>query len=130
MALSIDEKGTISLYQGDSGEIAVSGLDNTKNYMVYFAIQDKKRNLIGSELQVTANKTSSIIFFLTPDYTDLLTVPAGKTYEIYTYGIKACEVESSVEDTLFISDGNYGDQNMIIVYPRKVIGGQNERMVL
>ena len=130
MALSIDEKGTISLYQGDSGEIAVSGLDNTKNYMVYFAIQDKKRNLIGSELQVTANKTSSIIFFLTLDYTDLLTVPAGKTYEIYTYGIKACEVESSVEDTLFISDGNYGDQNMIIVYPRKVIGGQNERMVL
>ena len=123
MAIAIDEKGTISLYQGDSGEIAVSGLDNTKNYMIYFAIQDKKRNLIGSELQVTANKTNSIIFFLTSDYTDLLTVPAGKSYEIYTYGIKACEVESSVEDTLFISDGNYGDQNMIIVYPRKVIGG-------
>ena len=129
MAIAIDENGTISLYQGDSGEIAVSGLDNTKNYMIYFAIQDKKRNLIGSELQVTANKTNSIIFFLTSDYTDLLTVPAGKSYEIYTYGIKACEVESSVEDTLFISDGNYGDQNMIIVYPRKVIGGQNERMV-
>ncbi len=123
MAIAIDENGTISLYQGDSGEIAVSGLDNTKNYMIYFAIQDKKRNLIGSELQVTANKTNSIIFFLTSDYTDLLTVPAGKSYEIYTYGIKACEVESSVEDTLFISDGNYGDQNMIIVYPRKVIGG-------
>ena len=123
MALAIDEKGTISLYQGDSGEIAVSGLDNTKNYMVYFAIQDKKRNPIGNELQVTANKTSSIIFFLTPDYTDLLTVPEGKSYEIYTYGIKACEVDNNVEDTLFISDGNYGVQNMIIVYPRKVVGG-------
>lgn len=123
MALAIDEKGTISLYQGDSGEIAVSGLDNTKNYMVYFAIQDKKRNPIGNELQVTANKTRSIIFFLTPDYTDLLTVPAGKSYEIYTYGIKACEVDNNVEDTLFISDGNYGVQNMIIVYPRKVVGG-------
>lgn len=123
MALAIDEKGTISLYQGDSGEIAVSGLDNTKNYMVYFSIQDKKRNPIGNELQVTANKTSSIIFFLTPDYTDLLTVPAGKSYEIYTYGIKACEVDNNVEDTLFISDGNYGVQNMIIVYPRKVVGG-------
>ena len=123
MALAIDEKGTISLYQGDSGEIAVSGLDNTKNYMIYFAIQDRKRNLIGNELQVAANKTESIIFFLTPDYTDLLKVPPGKSYEIYTYGIKACEVDNNVEDTLFISDGNYGDENMIIVYPRKVIGG-------
>ena len=123
MALSIDEKGTITLYQGDSGEIAVTGLDNSKNYMVYFAIQDKKRNLIGDELQVAANKTSSIVFFLTSDYTDLLTVPQGKQYEIYTYGIKACETESSTEDTLFVSDGNYGTQNMIIVYPRKVIGG-------
>ncbi len=123
MAIAIDEKGTITLYQGDSGEIAVSGLDNTKNYMVYFAIQDKKRNLIGSELQVAANKTSSIVFFLTPDYTDLLEVPKGKSYEIYTYGIKACETENNVEDTLFVYDSNYGDQNMIIVYPRKVAGG-------
>ena len=123
MALAIDENGTITLYQGDSGEIAVSGLDNTKNYMVYFAIQDKKRNIIGNELQVAANKTESIVFFLTPDYTDLLSVPAGKSYEIYTYGIKACEAESNLEDTLFVSDGTYGDQNMIIVYPRKVTGG-------
>ena len=123
MALAIDEKGTISLYQGDSGEIAVSGLDDTKNYMVYFAIQDKKRNLIGDELQVAAYKTKSVVFFLTPDYTDLLNVPAGKAYEIYTYGIKLCESESNIEDTLFISDGNYGTQNIIIVYPRKVLGG-------
>ncbi len=123
MALAIDEKGTISLYQGDSGEIAVSGLDDTKNYMVYFAIQDKKRNLIGDELQVAANKTKSVVFFLTPDYTDLLNVPAEKAYEIYTYGIKLCESESNIEDTLFISDGNYGTQNIIIVYPRKVLGG-------
>ena len=43
MSLNIDENGTITLYQGDSGEIAVSGLDETKNYVVYFAIQDKQR---------------------------------------------------------------------------------------
>ena len=123
MALAIDEKGTISMYQGDSGEVAVSGLDDTKNYMVYFAIQDKKRNLVGDELQVAANKTKTVVFFLTPDYSDLLKVPANKSFEIYTYGIKACEVDSDVEDTLFVSDGGYGTQNQIIVYPRKVIGG-------
>ena len=118
-----DADGTITTYQGDTGDLIINGIPVDQNYRVYFAIQDKKRNLIGDELQVAANKTSSIVFFLTSDYTDLLTVPQGKQYEIYTYGIKACETESSTEDTLFVSDGNYGTQNMIIVYPRKVIGG-------
>ncbi len=123
MSLVIDDKGTISLYQGDSGDIVISGLDINRNYTVYFAVQDKKRNLIGNELQVTSNKADSVIFFLTPDFTDLLKVPSGKAYEIYTYGIKVCEEDADTEDTLFVADGNYGDENVIIVYPRKVIGG-------
>ena len=32
--------------------------------------------------------------------------------------------ESSNEDTLFIADSTYGDLNQIIVYPRKVKGGE------
>ena len=32
MSLYIDEDGTITLVQGDSGEIIVSGLDKNKNY--------------------------------------------------------------------------------------------------
>lgn len=123
MSLNIDENGTITLYQGDSGEIAVSGLDETKNYVVYFAIQDKQRKPVGQELYVSANKTGSVSFFLTSDYTDLLTVPKGKAFETYTYGVKACDVEAETEDTLFVSNGNYGDVNSIIVYPRKVMGG-------
>lgn len=39
MALYIDKNGTISLIQGDSGEIVVYGLDTNSNYDVYFAIQ-------------------------------------------------------------------------------------------
>ena len=123
MTLTIDDKGTISLYQGDSGEIIISGLDNSKTYTIYFAVQDKKRNLIGNELQVISNKTDSVIFFLTPDFTDLLTVPAGKAYEIYTYGLKACNEDDNTEDTLFVEEGIFGNENMLIVYPRKVIGG-------
>jgi len=38
---------------------------------------------------------------------------------------KVCVNESSVEDTLFISNGTYGDLNKIIVYPRKVRGTTN-----
>lgn len=122
MALMIDETGLISLYQGDSGELVVNGLDETKNYLVFFAIQNKKRETVGQELQVSAYKTDNVSFFLTSGYTDLLTVPKGKPYEIYTYGIKICEVDGDAEDTLFVADSTYGDLNTIVVYPRKVMG--------
>ena len=122
MSLMINENGTITLYQGDSGEIVVSGLDNSKNYSVYFAILDEKGKLIGSELQTTTNKSDFVVFSLTPDFTDLLKVPKGKQYALYTYGIKVCDIEKHTEDTLIIENCNYGDKNLIIVYPRKVIG--------
>ena len=122
MSLIIDNDGTISLYQGDSGELVVSGLDSDKNYTVYFAIQDIDRNLIGEELQVAVTNSDTVTFSLTPEYTDLLTVPKNKPYEIYFYGIKACETESNIENTMFVADSTYGDLNRIIVYPRKVRG--------
>ena len=122
MSLIIDNDGTISLYQGDSGEVVVSGLDTEKSYTVYFAIQDSFRNLIGQELQVGVSDSDSVTFVLTPEYTDLLEVPKNKPYEIYFYGIKACESNTSREDTLFVADNTFGDLNRIIVYPRKVVG--------
>ena len=83
MAFKIDEKGNITLVQGDSGTITISGLDTLKNYKVYFAIQDKNRNPIGSELSVNSNKMGSITFELTGDFTDLLKVAKNQYYEIY-----------------------------------------------
>lgn len=123
MSLIIDKDGTILLYQGDSGELVVSGLDNSKNYTVYFAIQDVNRNLIGEELQVAVSNSDTVTFILTPQYTDLLTVPNNKPYELYFYGIKACETDSNIENTMFVAETTYGDLNRIIVYPRKVKGG-------
>ena len=125
MSLIIDDEGTISLYQGDSGEVVVSGLDNDKNYTVYFAIQDADRNLIGQELQVAVTNSSTVTFILTSEYTDLLKVPKNKPFEIYFYGIKACENDSLIENTLFVADDTFGDLNRIIVYPRKVKGFSN-----
>jgi len=123
--LYIDNDGTISLYQGDSGEIIVNGLDENSSYTVYFSIQDDKRNQIGEELQVSASNTNTVTFVLSPEYTDNLVVPKNKPYKIYYYGIKLCISSSSTEDTLFIADGTYGDLNKIIVYPRKVKGVAN-----
>lgn len=125
MSLIIDNDGTISLYQGDSGEIVISGLDTEKKYTVYLAIQDAKRKVIGQEFQVAVSNSGTVTFVLTPTFTDLLTVPKNKPFEIYYYGIKVCEDDTGIEDTLFIADSTYGDINRVIVYPRKVIGVDN-----
>ena len=60
--ITIDSDGTITLYQGDSGELVISGFDNTKKYTVYFAIQDKKRKFVGKELQVSVNNSDTATF--------------------------------------------------------------------
>ena len=124
--ITIDSDGTITLYQGDRGELVISGFDNTKKYTVYFAIQDKKRKFVGKELQVSVNNSDTATFVLTPNYTDLLSVPQNRPYELYYYGIKVSEVGENNEDTLFIGDSSYGDLNYIVVYPRKVEGKNNE----
>lgn len=45
--ITIDSDGTITLYQGDSGELVISGFNESKSFTVYLAIQDKARKLIG-----------------------------------------------------------------------------------
>lgn len=120
MALFIDDDGTITLFQGDSGEIVVSGLNPEKSCDVYFAIQTQKRVPVGAELMVKSNFSDTVTFVLTADYTDLLTVSKNKEYEIYQYGIKICSDKN--EDTVFIANGDYGAVNQLIVYPKKVEG--------
>ena len=122
MAIDIDKNGIISLYQGDSGEIIITGLDNSKTGEIYFAIQDKKRNLIGNEIKTIVSNSDSVSIYLTPDFTDLLKVPDNKPFETYFYGIKYCNIDSNTEDTLFVQNSSFGDLNQIIVYPKKVSG--------
>ena len=124
--ITIDSGGTITLYQGDSGELVISGFDEAKSFTVFFAIQDKSRKLIGEELQVTVSNSDTVTFVLTSEFTDLLVVPANKPYQVYYYGIKVSENGKINEDTLFIGESTYGDLNHIVVYPRKVQGKSNE----
>jgi len=121
MAFTVDENGNISLVQGDSGTLVVDGIDTDKNYTVYLGIQDKNRTPVGSELYVNSNNLSSVVFTLTGDFTDLLAVGKNENAAIYYYGIKVCDSESQLEDTLLIS-GDIGSLNSITVYPKKVEG--------
>ena len=108
MAFNIDENGNITLIQGDSGSLVINGLKTDKNYTCLL-------------LQVNTNKASSIVFELTGDFTDLLTVPQNASCEIYYYGVKLCS-DSTFEDTLLIGNGDIGSLNTITVFPKKVEG--------
>ena len=125
MAFSVDDDGNITLVQGDSGELKVSGLETDRSYTVYLAIQDSKRNPIGSEISVLSNQQPEVIFSFTPSLTNLLTVKKGNEYEEYYYGIKACYASENFEDTLLIGNSSFGDLNTITVYPKKVEGTVN-----
>lgn len=122
MAFTIDNNGNITLVQGDSGELVVTGLPTDQNYKVYFAIQDENRKPIGSEIVVNSNKSDSVIFALSGSLTDFLTVKKGEDTATYYYGVKLCNEEESTEDTLLLGDSNIGDRNTITVYPKKVEG--------
>lgn len=121
MAFIVDENGNISLIQGDSGTLVVEGINTDKNYTVYFGIQDKNRKPIGSELYVDSNNLASVVFSLTGDFTDLLSVRKNENAAVYYYGIKVCDSSSQAEETLLIS-GEIGSLNTITVYPKKVEG--------
>ena len=122
MAFTIDNNGNVTLVQGDSGELVVTGLPTDQNYKVYFAIQDENRKPIGSEIVVNSNKSDSVIFVLLGTLTDLLTVKKGEDTATYYYGVKLCSEEENTEDTLLLGDTDIGDRNSITVYPKKVEG--------
>lgn len=121
MAFSVDNFGNITLVQGDSGELAISGIPTDDNYSVYFAIQDESRNPIGDEISVNSSKSSSVIFVIPASLTNLLTVKRNEEIATYYYGVKLCD-ESGLEDTMLLGNSKIGDRNTITVYPKKVEG--------
>lgn len=121
MAFVVDEQGNITCYQGDSGELTVNGLPTDKAYTVYFAVQDEKRNPVGDEISVNANRSPVVTFVLTADLTDLWEVKKNQDTATYYYGVKICDAEGK-EDTLVIDGSDFGEYSTITVYPKKVEG--------
>ena len=117
--LKVDSFGTIFIHQGDSGEV-VNGLKTDKDYQVYFAVRNKKRESVGDEIVVNSDYKSFVTFDLPSSLTDLFNVPDDEEYEIYHYGIKICE--DGVENTLQVSGSHFGQPNNIVVFPKKVEG--------
>ena len=126
MAFVVDDGGNITLVQGDSGQLTVSGLNTDKNYDVYLAVQDTRRNPIGTEILVSSNSQPNVIFEFTPELTNLFTVKKNEESAEYYYGVKVCDEDTNFEDTLLIGNSEIGDLNTITVYPKKVEGTLND----
>nr|DAL34563.1 MAG TPA_asm: hypothetical protein [Caudoviricetes sp.] len=118
----IDEKGTITLVQGDSGDINITNLPTDKNLHVSFGVQDEDRRQIGDEVEVIANYSDKVKITLTGGYTNFWTVPEGDDFATYKYGIKLWTEDGAYEDTSIINTSYKGD---IKVYP-KIVEGYNE----
>lgn len=122
MAFFIDNEGNITLVQGDDGTVTFDGIPTDRNYTVFFAIQDDKRRPIGDEVYVMSNNMSSVDISVPSSLTDLLTVKAGQETAEYYYGVKICDEDTGLEDTMILGNNEIGDLNTITVYPRKVKG--------
>ena len=121
MAFDIDENGTITCYQGDSGEINITGLSTDENYTLYFAVQDTKRKPVGFEVSVETDYKDTATFVITPELSDTWVVKPNEEFATYYYGVKQCDGKG-FEDTLSIAGSTYGDYSEIHVYPKKVEG--------
>lgn len=123
MENNMDNKGNITLTQGDSFEFVVNDLPVVEGAKLFFAAQDEERNPVGNEIEVDVLSSSTTVF-LDADFTDLLVVSEDKKTQIYYYGLKLTYPDGlkRVEKTLNIGGKNIGDLNVITVYPRKVKG--------
>lgn len=115
-----DEEGNITLRQGDSGTLVITGIDHTRNWKVYFAMYDSNRKPVGSEIMIYSNNNATVYIDIPAVSTDLLTVPKDEDYATYYYGVKLCN--EGIEDTLVMGNGSIETENTITVYPRKVVG--------
>lgn len=121
MAFIVNENGDIELTQGDSGTFVVSGLPTDQNYTVYFAFQNENRKPVGGEINVAANKNSTVSFVVSASLTNLLTVKSDEDNATYYHGVKVVGEDGS-ESTLVFGDKDISELNITTVYPKQVEG--------
>lgn len=122
MAFVIEENGDITLHQGDSGLYPITGLPTNENYLCCFEVRNAKRKTMGEQITKYSNYSTYIEFDIPVTLTDLLTVKKDEEYTDYYFTIKICKTNPVREDTLFLNDRYFGDDNVMRVYPKGAEG--------
>lgn len=119
------EDGTIIARQGDSGQVYIDGIDPNRNYTIYFGVRDENRKPLGDEVPVQSNYGSEVVIDIPATVTNAWEVPKGEDSRELYYGIKVCDEEAGIEDTLVLAGCEFDTENILIVYPKKVEGTLN-----
>jgi len=118
-----EETGNITIRQGDSAEITITGIPDDREYDVYFSMYDSNRNILFKLKENPVDR--EVTFKITPKLSNLLTVPSGQKTALYYWGVKRCYESDNFEDTLLVGDKGVADLNKVTVYPLIVEGAEN-----
>ena len=121
MTIYVANTGEIKCYSGDSGNIQFKGIPTDRNYQCYFSVKEAKTNNIIFELMIESNQQDTISFDISAEETQKLKVNAGLSYNIFYYGLKICDPETGLEDTLIPSVKLDDNNNPIFAKPAKFI---------
>lgn len=126
MSIEVTKNGIVKIIQGDTGSIVVDGIPTDKNYLVYFAIRKKDRTLITPEIKKQTLGEDTVTFNISKKVSELLEVPENAMCEVYYWGVKLCDPETGLEDTMRVGEcccgGYFGKWNRLYVYPKIVEG--------
>lgn len=114
----------LTIYQGDSFPINVTGLPTDKNYTYYLGFKAPDGNFVGKEIPYSfpEGKPKSAFSFDVPgNYSNQFVVPDEARYADYSYAIKIC-FAPDYEETLTIKGRPIGTKNIIRVYRKEVEG--------
>ena len=131
MAIYVSKNGDIHFYKGDSGNITFKGIPTDKNYSVYFAVSYPDTNsVIGDELSVSSNYSSSVTFSISASFTDKMPINSEDSTAIYQYGLKLCsgDDEYTVIPKVSIQNNEpvFGASPRVIVHKKFVEGTSND----
>lgn len=126
MSIEITENGIIKIIQGDTGIIPIDNIPTDKNYDVYLAIRKKDRTLVTPEIIKHSNGADHVDFKISKQISELLTVPNNAMCGLYYWGVKVCDAETGLEDTVTFNSGYFGKWNPLYSYPKLVEGITDE----
>ena len=119
-----EETGNMTLRQGDSAELTIENIPNDREYSVFFSIYNSKRVIIFELMKTPVD--GAVTFEITPELSNLLTVPTEQKTAVYYWAVKRCYKPDNFEDTLIVGDKKISDVNKVTVYPLVAEGEDNE----
>ena len=113
---------TISLWQGDTGELTITGLPTDQDYTVYFGVFDPDSGTILGQVSDTSGASSSMTLSIPASFTDDFIIFPGETSRTFKWRIKRVD-GSGNEYTDSLSGYNYFSNEYDFVLYRKQVEG-------